>query len=95
MDQLLSALGGEDIEASLEAAMRMQRAGEKATELRADLEQSHPNLDTLMDRLAELDDVDGGQAADDTLAEAKIRVEELSDQIEALGWAGPGPPEHV
>ena len=84
LDQLLSALGGEDIEASLEAAMRMQRAGEKATDLRADLEQSHPNLDTLMDRLAELDDVDGGQAADDTLAEAKIRVEELSDQIEAL-----------
>ena len=84
LDRLLSGLGGEDIEASLEAAMRMRRAGEKASELRAELSQSHPNLDTLMDRLAELDDVDGGQAADDTLAEAKIRVEELSDRIEAL-----------
>jgi len=90
LDQALRALGGEDfenvgaIEAKLEAAMRMRRAREKAMELRADLEQSHPNLDALVDRLTELDDVDGGQAGDDTLAEAKIRVEELSDRIEAL-----------
>jgi DNA repair exonuclease SbcCD ATPase subunit len=90
LDQALSALGdknvvdAEAIEAKLGAAMRMRRAREKAMELRADIEQSHPNLDALVDRLAELDDVDGGQAADGTLAEAKIRVEELSDQIEAL-----------
>jgi len=93
LDQALRALGDENvvdaedveaIEAKLGAAMRMRRAREKAMELRADLEQSHPNLDALVDRLAELDDVDGGQAADGTLAEAKIRVEELSDQIEAL-----------
>ena len=84
LDQALRALGGEDVEASLEAAMRMRRAGEKATELRADLERSHPNLDALIDRLAELDDVDGDQAGDDTLVQTKIRVEELSDGIETL-----------
>ena len=84
LDQVLRVLGGEDVEAGLEAAMLMRRAGDKATELRSDLEQSHPNLDALIDRLAELDDVDGGQAGDDALAEAKIRVEELSDRIETL-----------
>ena len=87
LDQALRALGGENVEnveANLEAAMRMRRARERAMELRADLEQSHPNLDALVDRLTELDDVDGGQPGDDTLAEAKIRVEELSDRIEAL-----------
>jgi DNA repair exonuclease SbcCD ATPase subunit len=93
LDQVLHALGGENvedaesveaIEAKLRAAMRMRRAREKAMELRADLEQSHPNLDDLVGRLAELDDVDGGQGGDEALAEAKIRVEELSDRIEAL-----------
>ena len=96
LDQALRALGGENvedaedaesveaIEAKLRAAMRMRRAREKAMELRADLEQSHPNLDDLVGRLAELDDVDGGQAGDEALAEAKISVEELSDRIEAL-----------
>ena len=84
LNQVLRTLGGEDIAAGAEAAVRMRRAGEKATEIRADLEQSHPNLDALLDRLAELDDVDGGQPGDDTLAEARIAVEELSDRIETL-----------
>ena len=84
LDQVLRALGGGDITAGAEAAVRMRRASEKATELRADLEQSHPNLDALLDRLAELQDVDGGQPGDDTLAEARIAVEELSDRIETL-----------
>ena len=84
LDQVLRSLGGEDIAAGAEAAVRMRRAGEKATELRADLEQSHPNLDALLDRLAELEDVEGGQPGDDTLAEARIAVEELSDRIETL-----------
>jgi len=84
LDQVLRTLGGEDIAAGAEAAVRMRRAGEKATEIRADLEQSHPNLDALLDRLAELDDVDGSQPGDDTLAEARIAVEELSDRIETL-----------
>ena len=84
LDQALRALGGEDVEASLVAAMRMRRAGQMAAEVRADLEQSHPNFDALIDRLAELDDIDGGEVGDDMLAEAKIRVEELSDRIEAL-----------
>ena len=84
LDQQLLELGGEDVEANLEVAVRMRRAGGKATELRADLEQSYPNLEDLIDRLAELDDLDGGQAGDDTLAEAKIGVEELSDRVEAL-----------
>ena len=84
LEQVLRTLGGEDIEAGAEAAIRMRRAGEKATEIRTDLEQSHPNLDALTARLAELDDVDGGEAGDDTLAEAKIAVEKLSDRIETL-----------
>ena len=84
LDQVLRTLGGEDIAAGAEAAVHMRRAGEKATEIRADLEQAHPNLDALLDRLAELDDVDGSQPGDDTLAEARIAVEELSDRIETL-----------
>ena len=84
LDQVLRTLGGEDIAAGAEAAVRMRRAGEKATELRADLERFHPNLDALLDRLAELEEVEGGQPGDDTLAEARIAVEELSDRIETL-----------
>ena len=84
LDQVLRTLGGEDIAAGAEAAVRMRRAGEKAAELRADLEQFHPNLDALLDRLGELEDVEGGKPGDDTLAEARIAVEELSDRIETL-----------
>ena len=84
LDEVLRKLGHDDIAAGAEAAVRMRRAGEKATELRADLEQSHPNLDTLLDRLAELEDVDGGQTGDGALAEARIAVEELSDRMETL-----------
>ena len=84
LEQLLRTLGGEDVEAGVEAVLRMRRAGEKATEVRTDLEQSHPNLEALVARLAELDDEDGAQAGDDGLAEAKVAVEKLSDQIEML-----------
>jgi uncharacterized protein YhaN len=84
MDQVFRTLGKGDLEAGVEAATRMRRAGEKATEIRADLEQSHPNLDALQERLAELEDVDGGPPADDALAEARVAVEDLSDRIEAL-----------
>lgn len=84
MDQLLRTLGEGNVEAGVEAATRMRRAGEKATELRADLEQSYPNLDALLNRLAELDAVDGGPPGDDILAEARIAVEETSDRIETL-----------
>ena len=84
LDQVLRTLGGEDIEAGIEAVIRMRRAGQKATEIRNELEQSHPNLEALMARLAEVDDDDGGQAGDDMLAEAKITVEGLSDHIEML-----------
>ncbi|MEE8558262.1 MAG: AAA family ATPase, partial [Myxococcota bacterium] len=59
LEQRLRMLGGEDVEAGVEAAVRMRRAGEKATEVRTDLEQSHPDLEVLVARLAELDDVDG------------------------------------
>ena len=84
LDQVLRRLGDEDIEAGVAAAIRMRRAGEQATEIRNELEQSHPNLEALMARLAEMDDDEGGQAGDDMLAEAKIAVEELSDHIETL-----------
>ena len=84
LDRVLRTLGGEDVAAGAEAAVRMRRAGEKAAELRADLERSHPNLDALLDRLAELEDVDGGQPGDDTLADTKIAVAELSDRIETM-----------
>ena len=84
LDQALRALGGEDIEAGVEAAVRMRRAAEQATEVRNELERSHPDLEALMARLAELDDDDGGQTGDDLLAETKITVEELSDRIESL-----------
>ena len=84
LDEVLRTLGDEDIAAGVEAAVRMRRAGEKATEIRADLEQSHPNLDALLDRLTELEEVDGNQTGDDTLAEARIAVEELSDRMETL-----------
>ena len=84
LDQVLRTLGGEDIEAGIKAVIRMRRAGQKATEIRNELEQSHPNLEALIARLAEVDDDDGGQAGDDMLAEAKITVEGLSDHIEML-----------
>ena len=84
LDQVLRTLGGEDIEAGIKAAIRMRRAGQKATEIRNELEQSHPNLEALMARLGEVDDDDGGQAGDEMLAEAKITVEGLSDHIEML-----------
>ena len=84
LDQVLRTLGGEDIKAGIKAAIRMRRAGQKATEIRNELEQSHPNLEALMARLAEVDDDGGGQAGDDMLAEAKITVEGLSDHIEML-----------
>ena len=84
LDQVLRTLGGEDIEAGIKAAIRMRRAGQKATEIRYELEQSHPNLEALMARLGEVDDDDGGQAGDEMLAEAKITVEGLSDHIEML-----------
>ena len=84
LDQVLRTLGGEDIEAGIKAVIRMRRAGQKATEIRNELEQSHPNLEALMARLAEVDDDDGGQAGDEMLAEAKITVEGLSDHIEML-----------
>ena len=84
LDQVLRILGGEDIEAGIKAVIRMRRAGQKATEIRNELEQSHPNLEALIARLAEVDDDDGGQAGDDMLAEAKITVEGLSDHIEML-----------
>ena len=84
LDQVLRTLGGGDIEAGVKAAIRMRRAGEKATEVRNELERSHPNLEALVARLAEVDDDDGGQMGDDTLVEAKISVEELSDHIEML-----------
>ena len=84
LNQVLRTLGGEDIEAGIKAAIRMRRAGQKATEIRNELVQSHPNLETLMARLAEVDDDGGGQAGDDMLAEAKITVEGLSDHIEML-----------
>ena len=88
LDQVLRTLGGEDIEAGIKAAIRMRRAGQKATEIRNELEQSHPNLEALMARLAEVDDGGGGQAGDDMLAEAKITVEGLSDHIEMLAGQG-------
>ena len=84
LDQMLRTLGGEDVDAGVEAAIRMRRAGEQATEIRSELERSHPNLEALMARLAGLDDDDGGQTGDDVLAEAKIAVEESSDRIEML-----------
>ena len=84
LDQVLRTLGGDDIEAGVKAAMRMRRAGEKATEVRNELKQSHPNLEALLARLAEADDDDGGQMGDDMLAEARVTVEELSDHIEML-----------
>ena len=84
LDQGLRRLGDEDIEAGVAAAIRMRRAGEQATEIRNELEQSHPNLEALMARLAEMDDDEGGRAGDDMLAEARIAVEELSDHIETL-----------
>ena len=84
LDQVLRTLGGEDIEAGIKAVIRMRRAGQKATEIRNELERSHPNLEALIARLAEVDDDDGGQAGDDMLAEAKITVEGLSDHIEML-----------
>ena len=84
LDQVLRTLGREDIEAGIKAAIRMRRAGQKATEIRNELEQSHPNLEALMARLGEVDDDDGGQAGDEMLAEAKITVEGLSDHIEIL-----------
>ena len=84
LDQVLRTLGGEDIEAGIKAVIRMRRAGQKVTEIRNELEQSHPNLEALTARLAEVDDDDGGQAGDDMLAEAKITVEGLSDHIEML-----------
>ena len=84
LDQVLRTLGGEDIEAGIKAVIRMRRAGQKATEIRNELEQSHPNLEALIARLAEVDDDDGGQAGDDMLAEAKFTVEGLSDHIEML-----------
>ena len=84
LDQVLRTLGGEDIEAGIKAVLRMRRAGQEATEIRNELEQSHPNLEALIARLAEVDDDDGGQAGDDMLAEAKITVEGLSDHIEML-----------
>ena len=84
LDQVLRTLGREDIEAGIKAAIRMRRAGQKATEIRNELEQSHPNLEALMARLGEVDDDDGGQAGDEMLAEAKITVEGLSDHIEML-----------
>jgi len=88
LDQVLRTLGSDDIEAGVKAAIRKRRAGEQATEIRNELEQSHPNLEALVARLAEVDDDDpgpaGGQAGDDILVEAKISVEELSDHIEVL-----------
>jgi len=84
LDQVLRSLGDEDIEAGVDVAIRMRRAREQATEIRNELEQSHPNLEALMARLAEMDDDEGGQAGDDMLAEAKIAVEELSDHIGTL-----------
>ena len=84
LDQVLRRVGDEDIEAGVAAAIRMRRAGEQAAEIRSELEQSHPNLEALMARLAEMDDDEGGQSGDDMLAEAKIAVEELSDHIETL-----------
>ena len=89
MDRVLRTLGEGELEAGVETATRMRRAGERATEVRADLERAYPNLDELMARLAGFDDVEGiqgnmGETDDDTLAEAKIAVEDLSDQIEAL-----------
>lgn len=84
LDQVLRTLGAEDIEAGVKVAMRMRRAGEKATEVRNELEQSQPNLKALLARLAKVDDDDWGQMGDDMLAEAKVTVEELSDYIEML-----------
>jgi uncharacterized protein YhaN len=84
LDQVLRGLGVEDIEAGLEAATRMRRAGEQATDVRNELERAHPNLEALAARLGELDDDDGDQTGDDRLAEAKVTVEELSDRIEML-----------
>ena len=84
LDQVLLTLGGEDVEAGVEAAIRMRRAGEQATEIRNELERSHSDLEVLMARLAEVDAGDGGESGDDVLAEAKIAVEELSDRIETL-----------
>jgi uncharacterized protein YhaN len=112
LDQLLRRLGGENvgagseagtegrteagIETGIEAAARMRRAREQATDIRNELERSHPNLEAVVARLAELDGEHGGQTedgdqiargdqtGDDMLAEAKITVEEWSDQIEAL-----------
>ena len=84
LDRLLGTLGEKDIGAAITAAMRMRRAGEKAAEIRTDLEQSHPDLDALVARLAELDELDQGQVGDDTLAEARTSVTELSDRIETL-----------
>ena len=102
LDRVLRGLGGEDmgagseagIETGIEAAARIRRAREQATEIRDELEQSHPNLEALVARLSELDGElgdddgdqtgDGGPTGDDMLAEAKITVEELSDRIETL-----------
>ena len=92
LDRVLRTLGGDDIEAGVKAAIRKRRAGEQATEIRNELEQSYPNLEALAARLEEVDDDDpgpaggsaGGPAGDDMLVEAKISVEELSDHIEML-----------
>ena len=80
LDQLLRGLGGEDIEACIETAARMRRAGEQASEIRNELERSHPNLEALMARLLELDgelgDDDGSQTGNGGQMEDRGQTED-------------------
>ena len=86
LEQALRVLGNGDVEAGMETATRMRRAGETAAEIRADLERTHANLGDLQDRLDQLDHIDEGQGGewDDVLARARAAEKQCSERIATL-----------
>ena len=84
LEEALRGLGQDDVMAGLEAAARRRRARDRAEQIREDLSRSHPDLDELAARIAELESVNGRPMGDDELAAARIALEDGSERIEEL-----------
>lgn len=82
----LEALGDGDLDAGVTEAVRRQQARDRADQLRAELRQSHHDLEEIRDRIREAEAEGEDWAVDDeALARRRARESELSGEIEELG----------